>query len=177
MSCLGGDSSSIFLQQGSGAKLISGCNPIPGDIPKNICPATCLLPLVPTAHTPDNSFMGFVSEELNQTEKQLIKANKVSSMAVVYGKEASIWKVGVLGLLGSSQAGRGRHRQGGRQPQPLDLTLSCGGAHLGVFVENQPCPGPGGGMGHIQSLQETGRGWWDTIPCSLLWVVLPPSRL
>uniref|UniRef100_A0A8D2MY05 alpha-1,6-mannosyl-glycoprotein 6-beta-N-acetylglucosaminyltransferase n=1 Tax=Zonotrichia albicollis TaxID=44394 RepID=A0A8D2MY05_ZONAL len=44
-------------------------------------------------HTPDNSFMGFVSEELNQTEKQLIKANKVSSMAVVYGKEASIWKV------------------------------------------------------------------------------------
>ncbi|NWT52216.1 MGT5B acetylglucosaminyltransferase, partial [Erythrocercus mccallii] len=43
-------------------------------------------------HTPDNSFMGFVSEELNQTEKQLIKANKVSSMAVVYGKEASIWK-------------------------------------------------------------------------------------
>uniref|UniRef100_A0A8U8CM11 alpha-1,6-mannosyl-glycoprotein 6-beta-N-acetylglucosaminyltransferase n=1 Tax=Geospiza parvula TaxID=87175 RepID=A0A8U8CM11_GEOPR len=45
-------------------------------------------------HTPDNSFMGFVSEELNQTEKQLIKANKVSSMAVVYGKEASIWKVG-----------------------------------------------------------------------------------
>ncbi|KAM4761728.1 alpha-1,6-mannosylglycoprotein 6-beta-N-acetylglucosaminyltransferase B isoform 3-T3 [Cyanocitta cristata] len=45
-------------------------------------------------HTPDNSFMGFVSEELNQTERQLIKANKVSSMAVVYGKEASIWKVG-----------------------------------------------------------------------------------
>ncbi|KAF4797321.1 Alpha-1,6-mannosylglycoprotein 6-beta-N-acetylglucosaminyltransferase B [Turdus rufiventris] len=43
-------------------------------------------------HTPDNSFMGFVSEELNQTERQLIKANKVSSMAVVYGKEASIWK-------------------------------------------------------------------------------------
>ncbi|NXC84385.1 MGT5B acetylglucosaminyltransferase, partial [Cercotrichas coryphoeus] len=43
-------------------------------------------------HTPDNSFMGFVSEELNQTERQLIKASKVSSMAVVYGKEASIWK-------------------------------------------------------------------------------------
>ncbi|KAJ7400643.1 Alpha-1,6-mannosylglycoprotein 6-beta-N-acetylglucosaminyltransferase B [Pitangus sulphuratus] len=43
-------------------------------------------------HTPDNSFMGFVSEELNQTERQLIKSNKVSSMAVVYGKEASIWK-------------------------------------------------------------------------------------
>uniref|UniRef100_A0A7M4EIA2 alpha-1,6-mannosyl-glycoprotein 6-beta-N-acetylglucosaminyltransferase n=1 Tax=Crocodylus porosus TaxID=8502 RepID=A0A7M4EIA2_CROPO len=45
-------------------------------------------------HTPDNSFMGFVSEELNETEKQFIKSNKVSNMAVVYGKEASIWKVG-----------------------------------------------------------------------------------
>ncbi|NXW01094.1 MGT5B acetylglucosaminyltransferase, partial [Fregetta grallaria] len=43
-------------------------------------------------HTPDNSFMGFVSEELNKTERQFIKSNKVSSMAVVYGKEASIWK-------------------------------------------------------------------------------------
>uniref|UniRef100_A0ABM5FME0 alpha-1,6-mannosyl-glycoprotein 6-beta-N-acetylglucosaminyltransferase n=3 Tax=Pogona vitticeps TaxID=103695 RepID=A0ABM5FME0_9SAUR len=43
-------------------------------------------------HTPDNSFMGFVSEELNETEKQLIKSNKANSMAVVYGKEASIWK-------------------------------------------------------------------------------------
>uniref|UniRef100_A0A8B9W2X1 alpha-1,6-mannosyl-glycoprotein 6-beta-N-acetylglucosaminyltransferase n=1 Tax=Anas zonorhyncha TaxID=75864 RepID=A0A8B9W2X1_9AVES len=43
-------------------------------------------------HTPDNSFMGFVSEELNKTERQLIKSNKVGSMAVVYGKEASIWK-------------------------------------------------------------------------------------
>ncbi|XP_014387220.1 PREDICTED: alpha-1,6-mannosylglycoprotein 6-beta-N-acetylglucosaminyltransferase B [Myotis brandtii] len=44
-------------------------------------------------HTPDNSFMGFVSEELNETEKQLIKAGKASNMAVVYGKEASIWKL------------------------------------------------------------------------------------
>uniref|UniRef100_A0A8C7B928 alpha-1,6-mannosyl-glycoprotein 6-beta-N-acetylglucosaminyltransferase n=1 Tax=Neovison vison TaxID=452646 RepID=A0A8C7B928_NEOVI len=43
-------------------------------------------------HTPDNSFMGFVSEELNETEKQLIKGSKASNMAVVYGKEASIWK-------------------------------------------------------------------------------------
>lgn len=54
---------------------------------------------VPPAHTPDNSFMGFVSEELNETERQFIKSNKVSSMAVVYGKEASIWKVGVLGMV------------------------------------------------------------------------------
>lgn len=37
--------------------------------------------------------MGFVSEELNETEKQLIKDSKASNMAVVYGKEASIWKV------------------------------------------------------------------------------------
>ncbi|XP_053150441.1 alpha-1,6-mannosylglycoprotein 6-beta-N-acetylglucosaminyltransferase B isoform X3 [Hemicordylus capensis] len=44
-------------------------------------------------HTPDNSFMGFVSEELNETEKQFIKSNKANNMAVVYGKEASIWKL------------------------------------------------------------------------------------
>ena len=37
--------------------------------------------------------MGFVSEELNETEKQLIRGGKASNMAVVYGKEASIWKV------------------------------------------------------------------------------------
>lgn len=65
-----------------------------------------LLPLVSTAHTPDNSFMGFVSEELNQTERQLIKANKVSSMAVVYGKEASIWKVGVCPWAAGDKPGR-----------------------------------------------------------------------
>lgn len=70
-----------------------GCVLNPDEVLENICPAACLLPLVSTAHTPDNSFMGFVSEELNQTERQFIKSNKVSSMAVVYGKEASIWKV------------------------------------------------------------------------------------
>ncbi|XP_057698803.1 alpha-1,6-mannosylglycoprotein 6-beta-N-acetylglucosaminyltransferase B-like isoform X2 [Corythoichthys intestinalis] len=43
-------------------------------------------------HTPDNSFMGFVSEELNDTEKRSIQQSKVNSMAVVYGKEASMWK-------------------------------------------------------------------------------------
>lgn len=46
-----------------------------------------------TAHTPDNSFMGFVAEELNDTERLSIQRNKVDSMAVVYGKEASMWKV------------------------------------------------------------------------------------
>ncbi|KAK6274322.1 hypothetical protein J4Q44_G00392770, partial [Coregonus suidteri] len=50
-------------------------------------------------HTPDNSFMGFVSEELNNTEKRSIMQNKVNNMAVVYGKEASMWKVTVLILL------------------------------------------------------------------------------
>ncbi|XP_054607799.2 alpha-1,6-mannosylglycoprotein 6-beta-N-acetylglucosaminyltransferase B [Nothobranchius furzeri] len=44
-------------------------------------------------HTPDNSFMGFVSEELNETEKRSISQNKVNNMAVVYGKEASMWKL------------------------------------------------------------------------------------
>ncbi|KAF7711064.1 hypothetical protein HF521_000075 [Silurus meridionalis] len=44
-------------------------------------------------HTPDNSFMGFVSEELNKTEKHKIQQNKVKNMAVVYGKEASMWKL------------------------------------------------------------------------------------
>ncbi|XP_014032433.1 alpha-1,6-mannosylglycoprotein 6-beta-N-acetylglucosaminyltransferase B isoform X1 [Salmo salar] len=44
-------------------------------------------------HTPDNSFMGFVSEELNDTEKSSIMRNKVNNMAVVYGKEASMWKL------------------------------------------------------------------------------------
>ncbi|XP_035384501.1 alpha-1,6-mannosylglycoprotein 6-beta-N-acetylglucosaminyltransferase B-like isoform X1 [Electrophorus electricus] len=43
-------------------------------------------------HTPDNSFMGFVAEELNQTERISIQNDKVNNMAVVYGKETSMWK-------------------------------------------------------------------------------------
>nr|XP_055039811.1 alpha-1,6-mannosylglycoprotein 6-beta-N-acetylglucosaminyltransferase B isoform X3 [Misgurnus anguillicaudatus] len=43
-------------------------------------------------HTPDNSFMGFVTEELNQTERLNIQRDKVSNMAVVYGKEPNMWK-------------------------------------------------------------------------------------
>lgn len=54
-----------------------------------------LLCLSLAAHTPDNSFMGFVAEELNETERLNIQRNKVNNMAVVYGKEASMWKVGV----------------------------------------------------------------------------------
>lgn len=52
-----------------------------------------LLCLSLAAHTPDNSFMGFVAEELNETERLNIQRNKVNNMAVVYGKEASMWKV------------------------------------------------------------------------------------
>lgn len=54
-----------------------------------------LLCLSLAAHTPDNSFMGFVAEELNETEKLNIQRNKVNNMAVVYGKEASMWKVSI----------------------------------------------------------------------------------
>ncbi|XP_076871967.1 alpha-1,6-mannosylglycoprotein 6-beta-N-acetylglucosaminyltransferase B-like [Brachyhypopomus gauderio] len=43
-------------------------------------------------HTPDNSFMGFVSEELNETERHRVQKSKVNNVAVVYGKEASMWK-------------------------------------------------------------------------------------
>lgn len=55
-----------------------------------------LLCLFLAAHTPDNSFMGFVAEELNETERLNIQRNKVNNMAVVYGKEASMWKVSVV---------------------------------------------------------------------------------
>ncbi|XP_057201460.1 alpha-1,6-mannosylglycoprotein 6-beta-N-acetylglucosaminyltransferase B isoform X1 [Triplophysa rosa] len=43
-------------------------------------------------HTPDNSFMGFVTEELNETERLNIQRDKANNIAVVYGKEASMWK-------------------------------------------------------------------------------------
>lgn len=52
-----------------------------------------LIPYVIAAHTPDNSFMGFVLEELSGSEKRLVAGDKSGGMAVVYGKEASIWKV------------------------------------------------------------------------------------
>lgn len=37
--------------------------------------------------------MGFVTDELNETERQQVAQNKVRNMAVVYGKEAAMWKV------------------------------------------------------------------------------------
>lgn len=41
--------------------------------------------------------MGFVLEELSGPERQLVTGGKSGTMAVVYGKEASIWKVSGLG--------------------------------------------------------------------------------
>lgn len=58
------------------------------------CQLLCLSSSL-AAHTPDNSFMGFVAEELNETERLNIQRNKVNNMAVVYGKEAGMWKVSV----------------------------------------------------------------------------------
>ncbi|PIO34917.1 hypothetical protein AB205_0157000 [Aquarana catesbeiana] len=52
-------------------------------------------------HTPDNSFMGFVTDELNETERQQVTLNKVRNMAVVYGKEAAMWKVRYIPLFTS----------------------------------------------------------------------------
>ncbi|XP_062886855.1 alpha-1,6-mannosylglycoprotein 6-beta-N-acetylglucosaminyltransferase B isoform X3 [Mobula hypostoma] len=43
-------------------------------------------------HSPDNSFMGFVAEILNETEKEAIQSSKVNNMAVVYGKDPNMWK-------------------------------------------------------------------------------------
>ncbi|XP_078257166.1 LOW QUALITY PROTEIN: alpha-1,6-mannosylglycoprotein 6-beta-N-acetylglucosaminyltransferase B [Rhinoraja longicauda] len=43
-------------------------------------------------HSPDNSFMGFVAEILNDTEKEAIQSSKISNMAVVYGKDPNMWK-------------------------------------------------------------------------------------
>uniref|UniRef100_H3AJR5 alpha-1,6-mannosyl-glycoprotein 6-beta-N-acetylglucosaminyltransferase n=1 Tax=Latimeria chalumnae TaxID=7897 RepID=H3AJR5_LATCH len=43
-------------------------------------------------HTPDNSFMGFVSEELNMTQRDELRAQKAPYMALVYGKQDYMWQ-------------------------------------------------------------------------------------
>ena len=49
--------------------------------------------LIFTAHSPDNSFMGFVVEQhLNDTFAEDIPR---SDMAVVYGKNDYMWQVGL----------------------------------------------------------------------------------
>lgn len=76
--------------------------------------------------------MGFVSEELNETEKQLIKGGKASNMAVVYGKEASIWKV--------SPAERKHQPSAPRGSQPQDSAPICRPRHR-TTVGNSPTNG------------------------------------
>ena len=56
-----------------------------------VCASVCVC--VRAAHTPDNSFMGFVAEEVNETERRNVQRNTADKMALVYGKEASMWKV------------------------------------------------------------------------------------
>ena len=58
-----------------------------------VCVCACVCVCVRAAHTPDNSFMGFVAEEVNETERRNIQRNTADKMALVYGKEASMWKV------------------------------------------------------------------------------------
>ncbi|MGH0148217.1 UNVERIFIED_CONTAM: hypothetical protein FKN15_021585 [Acipenser sinensis] len=43
-------------------------------------------------HTPDNSFMGFVSEELGQGLEEDIQEHKEPNVAVVYGKQDYMWQ-------------------------------------------------------------------------------------
>ncbi|RXM33731.1 Alpha-1,6-mannosylglycoprotein 6-beta-N-acetylglucosaminyltransferase B [Acipenser ruthenus] len=48
-------------------------------------------------HTPDNSFMGFVSEELGQGLEEDIQEHKEPNLAVVYGKQDYMWQPPVSG--------------------------------------------------------------------------------
>ncbi|KAK1164946.1 alpha-1,6-mannosylglycoprotein 6-beta-N-acetylglucosaminyltransferase B-like isoform X1 [Acipenser oxyrinchus oxyrinchus] len=43
-------------------------------------------------HSPDNSFMGFVSEELGQDLEEEIQEHKEPNVAVVYGKQDYMWQ-------------------------------------------------------------------------------------
>lgn len=62
--------------------------------------------------------MGFVAEELNETERLHIRRNKVSDMAVVYGKEASMWKVSVSSLRDRLASRAGDFRNGFDRTHP-----------------------------------------------------------
>lgn len=53
----------------------------------------CIL-LLWAAHTPDNTFLGFVVQhQLNSGETELLKSTKRQNQALVYGKNAKFWKV------------------------------------------------------------------------------------
>lgn len=45
------------------------------------------------AHTPDNSFLGFVSEEAAREEAREEELDRKDRIAVVYGKQDYMWQV------------------------------------------------------------------------------------
>ena len=53
--------------------------------------------LLSAAHTPDNSFLGFVTEDAIKEEMDKVqlepKNNRKENMAVVYGKQDYMWQV------------------------------------------------------------------------------------
>ena len=48
---------------------------------------------LPVAHTPDNSFLGFVSVGEAREEQQKVDVNREKRIAVVYGKQEHMWQV------------------------------------------------------------------------------------
>lgn len=62
-------------------------------------PSLSSLPSIPTlsyvAHTPDNSFLGFVVGSDQMSEGKVVKKNQ----SLVYGKELYMWKVGVVCMI------------------------------------------------------------------------------
>ena len=49
-------------------------------------------PLSPPAHSPDNSFLGFVSEQTAREEVES-ELDRKDNIAVVYGKQEYMWQV------------------------------------------------------------------------------------
>lgn len=92
--------------------------------------------------------MGFVSEELNETEKQLIKDGKASKMAVVYGKEASIWKVRPAGpqtpspTLGPQEAPNPQPWKVETAPTSGQNRNAIGNTGQGLLPHSPPCLPP-----------------------------------
>lgn len=90
--------------------------------------------------------MGFVSEELNETEKQLIKDGKASNMAVVYGKEASIWKVRPAGpqipspTLGPQELPTPQPWTVETAPTSGQKRTAVGNTGLGLLPHSPSCP-------------------------------------
>lgn len=54
------------------------------------------------AHTPDNTFLGFVVQhQLSSEERRQLESTKRQNQALVYGKRATFWKVTILRDLNS----------------------------------------------------------------------------